>query len=89
MGMNAYMEILEKDSNIPELVALTLDILSTVITDEEETENDELGDRLAEIIIKKPIFMNSIMNLMECYDFAVRRYLIFGFYLDCIICSEM
>lgn len=74
-GMNAYMDIIEKETNAPELLGITIDILNSVLTDDEEVvENDEIGDGLADRILQKPVFLSSIMKLLESYEFVVRKY---------------
>lgn len=51
MGMNVFMEILDKERSNPELLTLTLETLVAVLSsDDENTDEDELGERLAEVI---------------------------------------
>ena len=53
MGMNVFMEILDKERSNPELLTLTLETLVAVLSsDDENTDEDELGERLAEVIFK-------------------------------------
>ncbi|VDN57083.1 unnamed protein product [Dracunculus medinensis] len=83
IGMNAYMDILEKESLSPDIVAITLEILVAVVSDDEDSEegfiedkfqgNDEISERLAEIIVRKKKFIPSVIALIESYDFNVRR----------------
>ncbi|VDK41735.1 unnamed protein product [Anisakis simplex] len=77
-GMAAYIEILEKERNNPEIIAITLEILVAVVCDDDETSEgtDELGERLSEMMINKKGFISSIIALLECYDFNVRRALV-------------
>lgn len=35
---------------------------------------DEIGERLAEMIVRKKTFISSMMSLVESYEFGVRRY---------------
>ena len=50
MGMNVFMEILDKERSNPELLTLTLETLVAVLSsDDENTDEDELGERLAEV----------------------------------------
>uniref|UniRef100_A0A915C6F5 Vesicle tethering protein Uso1/P115-like head domain-containing protein n=1 Tax=Parascaris univalens TaxID=6257 RepID=A0A915C6F5_PARUN len=78
IGMAAYMEVLEKERSNPEIIAITLEILVAVVCDDEETAGgtDELGERLSEIIVRRKGFISSIMSLVECYEFNVRRALV-------------
>ncbi|KAK6111405.1 vesicle tethering protein head region family protein [Brugia pahangi] len=75
IGMNAYMEILEKEGNSSEIVSIVLEILVAVLCDDEARDEgmDEIGERLAEMIVRRKTFITSIMALVESYDFAVRR----------------
>lgn len=75
IGMNAYVEILEKERSNSEIIAITLDILVAVVCEDEENEDgtDELGERLSEIIVRKKGFISSVMALIESYEFNVRR----------------
>ncbi|VDM24119.1 unnamed protein product [Toxocara canis] len=78
IGMAAYVEILEKERTNPEIIAVTLEILIAAVCDDEEAAEgaDELGERLAEVIVRKKGFISSIMSLVECYEFNVRRALV-------------
>lgn len=81
-GMDAFMEILEKNSSLSDLVALTLDILDCTLTeaggDDDDPQNvsvdDEIGDRLAELMLQRTNFMASIVKLLVLNDFTVRRF---------------
>ncbi|VDP16590.1 unnamed protein product [Heligmosomoides polygyrus] len=74
MGLNVYMEVLEKERSNQELVAITLEILVAVLSsDDENTDDDELGERLAEVMLKKPVFIPSLLAAVDDYDITVRR----------------
>lgn len=71
--MNIYMEILSNEQEL-DLIALTLEILNCVLSEgDEPLEEDELSDRLAEVIVKKSGFMTSILNWLEVDNFNVRK----------------
>lgn len=72
-GMNSYMEILSNEEET-DLIALTLEILNSVLSEgDEPLEEDELSDRLAEVIVKKSVFMPSILKWLEEENFAIRK----------------
>lgn len=72
-GMNSYMEVLSGEEET-DLIALTLEILNSVLSEvDEPLEEDELSDRLAEVIVKKPVFMPSILKWLEAENFAIRK----------------
>ncbi|MCP9265502.1 General vesicular transport factor [Dirofilaria immitis] len=75
IGMNVYMEILEKEGNSSEIVSIVLEILVSVLCDDDcpDEGQDEIGERLAEMIVRRKTFITSIMALVESYEFAVRR----------------
>ncbi|XGW31946.1 hypothetical protein V3C99_010262 [Haemonchus contortus] len=74
MGLNVYMEVLEKERANHELLAITLEILVAVLSsDDESTDDDELGERLAEVMLKKPVFIPSLLAAVDDYDITVRR----------------
>jgi len=72
-GMNIYMEVLSNEEEL-DLIALTLEILNSVLSKSDEPlEEDELSDRLAEVIVKKPVFMPSILKWLETDNFGIRK----------------
>ncbi|VDK82667.1 unnamed protein product [Litomosoides sigmodontis] len=81
IGMNVYMEILKKEDSSSEMISIVLEILISVLCDddafddgkESQIQDDEIGERLAEMIVRKKEFITSIMALVECYEFNVRR----------------
>uniref|UniRef100_A0A915NRN1 Uncharacterized protein n=1 Tax=Meloidogyne floridensis TaxID=298350 RepID=A0A915NRN1_9BILA len=80
-GMDAFMEVLEKNASLTDLVSLTLDILDCTLTEaggddddpQQISADDEIGDRLAELMLQRANFMASLVKLLACNDFAVRR----------------
>ena len=76
-GINSYINILELEAaNYPDIVVTTLDLLNTVLTDDEEAnENDHIGEQLSDLLLRKQNFMPQLIKLLECYDFGTRRYL--------------
>ncbi|KAK6749475.1 hypothetical protein RB195_001841 [Necator americanus] len=74
MGLNVYMDVLEKERSNPEIIAITLEILVAVLSsDDENTDDDELGERLAEVMLKKSVFIPSVLAAIDDYDITVRR----------------
>ncbi|CAD6192907.1 unnamed protein product [Caenorhabditis auriculariae] len=74
MGMNSYVDILEKERMNHEILALVLDTLSAVLSsDDENVEEDELGERLAEVMLKRAGLVSSVLAAIEQFDFGVRR----------------
>ncbi|KAK5977001.1 General vesicular transport factor [Trichostrongylus colubriformis] len=74
MGLNVYMDVLEKERSNQELLAITLEILVAVLSCEDESvDDDELGERLAEVMLKKPVFIPSLLAAVDDYDITVRR----------------
>lgn len=82
-GMNAFIDVLEKDTNFTDLITLTLDILDCTLTDATEEEqlsvaaDDEIGDRLAELLLQKVNFMPALIKLLTTNEFTIRRFKIF------------
>ncbi|KAL7074236.1 hypothetical protein ACQ4LE_006631 [Meloidogyne hapla] len=80
-GMDAFMDVLEKNASLTDLVSLTLDILDCTLTEaggddddpQQVSADDEIGDRLAELMLQRANFMASLVKLLACNDFAVRR----------------
>ncbi|PIO63622.1 hypothetical protein TELCIR_14771 [Teladorsagia circumcincta] len=63
MGMNVYMDVLEKERSNQELLAITLEILVAVLSsDDESTDDDELGERLAEVGHAKEACFHSVTS---------------------------
>ncbi|EFO93069.1 hypothetical protein CRE_10100 [Caenorhabditis remanei] len=74
MGMNAYIDVLETDRLNSETMTLVLDTLATVLSaDDDSSESDELGERLAEMMIKRKGFIASVLAAVDQFDFGVRR----------------
>ncbi|UMM29491.1 hypothetical protein L5515_011822 [Caenorhabditis briggsae] len=74
MGMNAYIDVLETDRLNSETMTLVLDTLATVLSaDDDSSENDELGERLAEMMLKRKGFIASVLAAVDQFDFGVRR----------------
>ncbi|CAB3406679.1 unnamed protein product [Caenorhabditis bovis] len=74
MGLNAFMEILEKERLNTDATALVLDTLQAVLSaDDESSEEDELGERLAEVMIKRNGFVACVLSAIDQFDFNVRR----------------
>lgn len=75
-GINSYINILELEAaNYPDIVVTTLDLLNTVLTDDEEAnENDHIGEQLSDLLLRKQNFMPQLIKLLECYDFGTRRF---------------
>ncbi|GMT23628.1 hypothetical protein PFISCL1PPCAC_14925 [Pristionchus fissidentatus] len=74
MGLKVFMEILEHEQGNPELLFMTLDILVAVLSsDDESTDEDDLGERLAQEMLRKGPFIPSILSAVDQYDFSVRR----------------
>lgn len=72
--MNAYIDILEKDRMNSEVMTLVLDTMATVLsTEDESSDSDELGERLAEVMIKRNGFIPSVLAAVDQFDFGVRR----------------
>lgn len=71
--MNIYMDILSNEEEL-DLVALTLEIFNSVLSESDEPlEEDELSDRLVEVIVKKPVFMPAILKWLEVDNFNIRK----------------
>jgi len=79
-GMNAFIDVLEKDTNFTDLITLSLDILDCTLTDATEEEqlavaaDDEIGDRLAELLLQKVNFMPALIKLLTTNEFTIRRF---------------
>jgi hypothetical protein len=74
LGLNYYIEILATETDVKELVGLTLEIVSECLSSDDETvEHDELGSQLTAMLLNKPEFLNAMFRILEIPDFLVRR----------------
>ncbi|KAK0400052.1 hypothetical protein QR680_003328 [Steinernema hermaphroditum] len=78
-GLQAFLAIIEHESDNTELVAMVLDILVTVLGDTEDApvnEEDDIGERFAGTFIVQPNFIRNLMNLVGIFDFGIRKALV-------------
>ncbi|CAJ0579948.1 unnamed protein product, partial [Mesorhabditis spiculigera] len=74
LGLGAFMEILTKERSAIDLLSLTLEVLLFVlIGDDDAPEEDELGERLAEVMLKRPEFIAAVLSTLEQFEFSIRR----------------
>lgn len=74
--MNAFIDVLETDRMNTEAMTIVLDTMAIVLsTDDDSSESDELGERLAEVMIKRKGFISSVLCAVEQFDIGVRRFL--------------
>lgn len=71
-GLHLYLEILDKEPE-NDLVSMTLEIFNSVLGDDEENLDEDICDRLAQTIVKKPVFMPAMLRILENNDFGVRK----------------
>lgn len=66
------MDILDKEEEL-DLISLTLDIFNAVLCDDEDSLDEEVCDHLAELIVRKSVFMPAILRCLEEENFGVRK----------------
>ncbi|CAD5226977.1 unnamed protein product [Bursaphelenchus xylophilus] len=71
-GMHLYMQILDTEEEL-DIIAMVLEILNAVLGDDEDNLEEDICDRLAELIVRKPVFMPAILKCLENDNFAVRK----------------
>uniref|UniRef100_A0AC35TSR2 Uso1_p115_head domain-containing protein n=1 Tax=Rhabditophanes sp. KR3021 TaxID=114890 RepID=A0AC35TSR2_9BILA len=78
IGLKCFMDVLVQDQESCELIYIVFDIMESVLTVEDSIspKEDDLGDQLAELFVKKPALMEAIMNTTESFDFMVRKSLV-------------
>uniref|UniRef100_A0A0N5B8I6 Uso1_p115_head domain-containing protein n=1 Tax=Strongyloides papillosus TaxID=174720 RepID=A0A0N5B8I6_STREA len=78
LGLHAYIDILKVDTENTTLVHHVLDLLKLLLQPDCESsiEEDFLGDSLAELFVSKPDLMDAIFQIMDTFDFSVRKSLV-------------
>uniref|UniRef100_A0A0N4ZIY3 Uso1_p115_head domain-containing protein n=1 Tax=Parastrongyloides trichosuri TaxID=131310 RepID=A0A0N4ZIY3_PARTI len=78
LGLHAYIDILKVDSENTTLIHHVLDLLKLLLQPDCESsiEEDFLGDSLAELFVSKPDLMDAIFQIMDTFDFSVRKSLV-------------
>ncbi|GMR47771.1 hypothetical protein PMAYCL1PPCAC_17966 [Pristionchus mayeri] len=73
MCLSVFVDILEHEQGNPEMLFMTLDIFVALLSSEDESDEDDLGERLAQEIMRKAPFIPSVLAAVDQYDFSVRR----------------
>lgn len=71
MGMNIFVDILDKERTNPEILTIALETLIAILnSDDENTDEDELGERLAEVTVWRKVGVISLRTF-DSLEFAV------------------